>query len=243
MGKHKSKKSKKERKHSKDHSRDHGGTATEQMPLEASGAANYTPETANLIRIGNAENQLELDESQWHRLDDKIDDKELARLRKQAARRKADSEAEDYDEKKEKRKAVEKAKLKKKQAEDRILKKRRAELAEIEGVRQSGADGPQAATAAGDAEAEKRKKKKKSRRKGRDGEEQSDQGMKTDMVQPYAADEASNLTRDQNRAVQHEIMSALQDEGRNFEVTAIPESKVKEEGKSGNATTTQAPPI
>ena len=46
-----------------------------------------------------------MDESDYYKLDDTIDEKEKARLRKQAARKKADSEAEDYDEKKEKRKA------------------------------------------------------------------------------------------------------------------------------------------
>lgn len=61
--------------------------------------------------------KFNLDENDYANLDDKIDEKELARLRRQAVRKKVDSEAEDYDEKKEKRKALQKAKEKKMLAE------------------------------------------------------------------------------------------------------------------------------
>ena len=47
----------------------------------------------------------QIDEDDYANLDDKIDEKELARLRRQATRKRVDSEAEEYDEKKEKKKA------------------------------------------------------------------------------------------------------------------------------------------
>ena len=56
----------------------------------------------------------QIDESDYANLDDKIDEKELARLRRQGARKKVDSEAEDYDEKKERKRAKIKAIEKKK---------------------------------------------------------------------------------------------------------------------------------
>jgi len=70
---------------------------------EDSSAVPYDAVTAQMIRIGNADRTHEMDENDYHKLDDKIDDKEKMRLKRAAARRKADSEAEDYDEKKEKR--------------------------------------------------------------------------------------------------------------------------------------------
>ena len=152
------KKSKKNKKSGK------GGESTE-----------YDAATQHMIHVGQRSPTHELHESEYFRLDDKIDEKEKAKLRRQASRRKADSEAEDYDEKKEKRKAVEKAKQKKKVAEEKAIKKKQAVLAEIEGtkttppVKQVVAAEP-AAPEVGEV---KKKKKKKKRGRGRDDEESS----------------------------------------------------------------------
>ena len=100
----------------------------------------YDAATQHILHVGQRSPTHELHESDYHKLDDNIDEKEKARLRRQATRRKADSEAEDYDEKKEKRKAMEKAKVKKRQAEEKALKKKQDVLAEIEGTNKISAN-------------------------------------------------------------------------------------------------------
>ena len=98
------------------------------------GGSGYGAVEAKMIALANSSPTHEMHESDYSRLDDHIDEKEKAKLRRQATRKKADSEAEDYDEKKEKRKAIMKAKQKKQMAEEKVAKKKRDELAEIEGT-------------------------------------------------------------------------------------------------------------
>ena len=132
-------------------------------------AITYDAATQHILHVGQRSPTHELHESDYHKLDDTIDEKEKARLRRQATRRKADSEAEDYDEKKEKRKAIEKAKVKKRQAEEKALKKKQDVLAEIEGTNKIP---PVVESGPGEKSAKKKKKKKRGG-KGRDDEESS----------------------------------------------------------------------
>ena len=130
----------------------------------------------------------ELDESEYHKLDDKIDEKEKAKLRRQAQRRKADSEAEDYDEKKEKRRALAKAKMKRQQAEEKAIRKRNAQMAEIEGT-----DRQQEVSSSN-----KRDRKRDRKKKGRKEEEGMVDGMVHGVpgLEEEGVKKAENLTHD-----------------------------------------------
>ena len=243
MGK-KSKKNKKDKHYNNEKSSfaDTGDADVVEVPSGGYGAVEQ-----HMMALGQRSpgQTHELHESEYYKMCDDVDEKEKVKLRKQAARRRADSEAEDYDEKKEKRKAILKAKQKKQQAEEKILKKKRDQLAEIEGTNRpvklktsKNEDGDDGEDRSGSKK--RKKKKKKGGREDGGGESSNttaatknstahDKPKEVEMYDVYKADhevaEAENLTHDQNRCVQNEILNALNDEGRNFVVTAVPDKK------------------